>query len=161
MSHRCAKVGDKGGVHYFCRLFGSFCSRTVWNTAVESYLKHESNDGFKKKSDNYSLRNRVRCFSESKSWRKAVCALSTVQYVHSNPRPHALLLTSCRLACKVQKLVLTLKLTQEPMNAMRPREVRLQKSQRGWGLTKSDESESLPVDFERKSVEQKSEFPTL
>ena len=42
----------------------------------------------------------------------------TVQYVLSNP--HTLLLTSCDLARKVLTMVLTLKLTQEPKNAMRP-----------------------------------------
>ena len=47
----------------------------------------------------------------------------TVQYVHSNP--YTLLPTSRGLARKVRKLVLTLKLTQEPKNVSRPREVRL------------------------------------
>ena len=51
--------------------------------------------------------------------------MCTEQYVLSIPI--ILLLTSRGLAHKVQKLVLTLKLTQEPKNAMRPREVRLQK----------------------------------
>ena len=55
--------------------------------------------------------------------------MCTVQYVLSNPS--ILLLTSCSLARKVQKLVLTLNLTQEPKNAMRSREVRLQKGLHG------------------------------
>ena len=59
----------------------------------------------------------------------------TVQYVLSNP--NTLLLTSRSLVRKVQKLVLTLNLTQEPKNAMRPREVRLQKGPCGWGLISS------------------------
>ena len=46
-----------------------------------------------------------------KSW------VYSVQYVLSNP--NTLLLTSRGLACKVQKLVHTLNLTQEPKNAMR------------------------------------------
>ena len=57
-----------------------------------------------------------------------------VQYVLSNP--NTILLTSPGLACKVRKLVLTLILTQEPKNAMMPREVRLRKGLRGWGLKK-------------------------
>ena len=44
MSHSCAKILYWGGVHYFCRIFASFCSRTVWNTALESWSKEESND---------------------------------------------------------------------------------------------------------------------
>ena len=55
--------------------------------------------------------------------------MCTVQYVLSNP--NTILLTSPGLACKVRKLVLTLILTQEPKNAMMPREVRLQKGLRG------------------------------
>ena len=55
--------------------------------------------------------------------------MCTVQYVNSNP--HILLLTSRGLACKVLTLVLTLNLIQEPKNAMRPREVPLQKGPRG------------------------------
>ena len=39
------------------------------------------------------------------------------------------------LAPKVLTMVLTLKLTQEPKNEMRPNEVRLQKGARGLGLT--------------------------
>ena len=58
--------------------------------------------------------------------------MCTVQYVLSNP--NTLLLTSRDIARKVQKLVLTLNLTQEPKIAMRPREERLQKGPRGWGL---------------------------
>ena len=53
----------------------------------------------------------------------------TVQYILSNP--NTLLLISHSLARKVQKLVVTLNLTQEPKNAMRPSEVRLQKGLRG------------------------------
>ena len=53
----------------------------------------------------------------------------TVQYILSNP--NILLLTSRNLARKVQELVLTLNLAQEPKNAMRPREVRLQTGPRG------------------------------
>ena len=49
--------------------------------------------------------------------------MCTVQFVHSNP--YTLLLTSRGLARKVRKLVLTFKLTQEPKNVSRPREVRL------------------------------------
>ena len=52
-----------------------------------------------------------------------------VQYVLSNP--NILLLTSRSLARKVQELVLTLNLVQEPKNALRPSEVRLQKGPRG------------------------------
>ena len=63
-------------------------------------------------------RNCVICFSESKSWRKAACALyCTVQYKHSNPPYPATYFT--RLAHKVQNLVLTLKLTQSPKDAIR------------------------------------------
>ena len=72
------------------------------------------------------------CLNDPKKWRKTACALYTVQYVLSNPK--ILLLTSRGLARKVQKLVFTLNLTQEPKNAMRLREVRLQKGLRGWGL---------------------------
>ena len=56
------------------------------------------------------------------------------QYVHSNP--NTLLLISRGLAQKDQKLVLTLTLYQEPKNVKRPREIRLLKGLRGWGLTK-------------------------
>ena len=52
----------------------------------------------------------------------------TVQYVLSNT--NILILTARGLARKVQELVLSLNLTQEPKNAMRPREVRLQKEPR-------------------------------
>ena len=55
--------------------------------------------------------------------------MCTVQYILSNP--NILLLTSKGLARKVQELVLTLNLTQEPKNPMRLREVRLQNGPRG------------------------------
>ena len=58
-------------------------------------------------------------------------------HVHCTSNPNILLLTSHSLARrKVQELVLTLNLTQEPKNALRLREVRLQKGPRGWGLGK-------------------------
>ena len=56
-------------------------------------------------------------------------------HIHSNP--HTLVLISRGLANKVQTLVLTLNLIQEPKNAMRPREVRLQKDRVGEGSTSS------------------------
>ena len=59
----------------------------------------------------------------------------TVQYVLSNP--NILLLTSRVLALKIQELVLTLNITQDAKNAMRPREVKLQKGPRGWELRKN------------------------
>ena len=88
----------------------------------------------KLKSDDYSPSNREICLNESKSWWIAQCALySTVQYIHSNY--HTLVLTSLGLACKIWTLVLTLKLAQEPKNAMQLHEVRLQEGLRGIGLT--------------------------
>ena len=56
----------------------------------------------------------------------------TMQYVHSNP--HTLLLTSHSLACKVRRVVLTLKLPSEPNNIKRLHEVKLQIGLCGWGL---------------------------
>ena len=68
-------------------------------------------------------------FERIQKMKKSCICTVHVQYILSNP--NILLLTSRILARKVQELVLTLNLAQEPKNAMRPREVRLQKGPRG------------------------------
>ena len=100
--------------YFCCSFFARFCHGKVWNTALES------------------LSNFVICLNESKPWKKAICALYST-YIHWNPL--TLLLTSHDLANKVWKLVLTLKLSQEPKNAMRLHEVGLNKGWPGLGLS--------------------------
>ena len=59
-----------------------------------------------------------------------------IQIMHAvyTVTPHPMLLSSRGLARKVWTMVLTLKLTREPKNAMRPGKVRLHKGLRGSGL---------------------------
>ena len=71
-------------------------------------------------------------YTESLAFFSSKSLHPTVQYIHSNTQ--TVLLTSRSLARKVPALFLTLKLTQEPNNAIRPHEVRLQKGPRGLGL---------------------------
>ena len=77
MSHRCAKVVSWGGVHYFHRIFANFAveqfGKQRWKANVKLNLMIYKN----KKSDDYSLRNRIICLNESKKLRKAEPLFST------------------------------------------------------------------------------------
>ena len=109
---------------FFLPYLQEFCSSTIWNMMLESLWKDKSNNSFKIKIGRLPPEKFRNMFERIQIMKKSyVCsgALYSVQYVLCNP--HTLLPTSRGLAGKVRKLVLILKLTQEPKNAMRLRKV--------------------------------------